>query len=159
MVHPLELSYNWRTPVAVATIGLVACVALLARSRVDGWPSVAVILGLSWLIFLAVVWLRTRAYLMVDGPILRVRRYQHFHDLDGRSIRKVTQFLTPSGPSYKVFVAKPDGATARHVVPCALLRQGHSTLFEWILAWAPDAELDKGSRKTMEQLRIRGLIQ
>jgi hypothetical protein len=158
MAHPLELSYNWRTPVSVATIGLVLCVALLARSRVDGWPSVAVILVLSWLIFLAVVWLRTRAYLMVDGPILRVRHFRHFHDLDGRSVRRVAQFLTPSGPSYKVTVVGRGGCTARYVVPSALLRQGHSTLFEWLLAWAPDAELDKGSRKTMEQLRIRGLI-
>jgi len=44
-------------------------------------------------------------------------------------------------------------------VPTALLKTGHSTFFGWLLSQAPQAELDKGSRKTLEQLRIRGLLQ
>jgi hypothetical protein len=43
-------------------------------------------------------------------------------------------------------------------VPTALLRTGHSTLFGWLLRHAPQAELDKGSQKTLEELRIRGLV-
>lgn len=158
MAHPLELAYNWRTPVTFSSVGLVICVSVLAHSAVDGWVQVALILIALWAAFIGVVWLRTRAWVMVDGPVLRVRRWREFHDLDARQVSAVNQFLTPNGPSYKVSVRSPDGRTRRYIVPAALLRKGHSTLFEWILTWAPDAELDKGSRKTLEQLRIRGLI-
>jgi hypothetical protein len=44
------------------------------------------------------------------------------------------------------------------VAPVALLRGGHSALFTWILVQAPQAQLDKRSRRTAEQLKTRGLI-
>lgn len=164
MAHPLELSYNWQTPITISSIGLVVCVGLLANTRVDGWVAVAVVLGLMWLAFLGVVWVRTRAYMLLDGPMLTVRRFRAFTTLDGRRVTDVSEFLTAHGPSYKVRVSSTDGdgddgASTRTVVPAALLRKGHSTLFDWVLTWAPRAELDKGSRKTIDQLRTRGLIE
>ena len=42
--------------------------------------------------------------------------------------------------------------------PTALLRRGHTTLFGWILTWAPQAELDKGARRTLQTLRERGAL-
>lgn len=159
MAHPLELSYNWQTPVTISSIGLVVCVGLLANTRVDGWVAVAVVLGLMWLGFLAVVWARTRAFMLLDGPMLTVRRFRTFTTLDGRRVTDVSEFLTANGPSYRVKVSTDDGTPTRAVVPAALLRKGHSTLFDWVLTWAPRAELDKGSRKTVDQLRTRGLIE
>jgi hypothetical protein len=47
----------------------------------------------------------------------------------------------------------------RCAVPTGLLRTGHSTFFGWLLRHAPQAELDKKSQKTLEQLRIRGLVE
>jgi hypothetical protein len=35
---------------------------------------------------------------------------------------------------------------------------GHSALFRWILTQAPQADLDKGSQKTVAQLKTRGLL-
>ena len=40
----------------------------------------------------------------------------------------------------------------------ALLRGGHSTLFAWILAEAPHAQLDNGSQRTVEGLQSKGLL-
>ena len=56
----------------------------------------------------------------------------------------MTQLLTPSGPSYRLTVRAEDGRLARYAAPTALLRRGHSTLFGWILTWAPQTELDTG---------------
>ena len=42
--------------------------------------------------------------------------------------------------------------------PLALLKGGHSTLFAWILAKAPQAELDTGSQRTVERLQSKGLL-
>jgi hypothetical protein len=158
MAHPLSLSYNWVTPVSVSSIGLIVCVGLLANSQATGWVTVAIVLAGMWVAFMVVVWLRTRAYMMVDGPMLTVRRFKGFATLDGRTVTAVTEFLTPSGPSYKVSTRDRDGQLRRQIVPAALLRTGHSTLFDWLLTWAPRAELDKGCRRTLDQLRTRGLI-
>jgi hypothetical protein len=51
------------------------------------------------------------------------------------------------------------GRTEKCAVPTALLVNGHSTLFGWLLRHAPEAELDKGSQKTLERLRLRGLVE
>jgi hypothetical protein len=96
--------------------------------------------------------------LMVDGPRLTVRRYRRQHTVEGGRLVRVQQFLTAHGPCYILTTRDPAGRLLRVVAPVALLRAGHSTLFAWILAEAPQAELDRGSTRTLEQLRIRGLV-
>lgn len=158
MAHPLELSYNWRPPFLFATVGVFVCLAVVIRSRVNGWVSTAIVLTLLWVAFLAVTYLRTRASLMVDGSRLIVRRYRGYQTIEGTDLVTVKQFLTASGPSYKLGVSGAGGQVRRVVAPAALLRRGHATLFAWILAYAPQAELDRGARKTLVELQNRGLV-
>lgn len=158
MAHPLELSYNWRTPFLFATVGVFVCLALVIRNRVNGWVSTAIVLTLLWIAFLVITYLRTRASLMVDGTRLIVRRFRGYQTVEGRDLVTVKQFLTASGPSYKLGVREAGGEMRRVVAPVALLRRGHATLFAWILAYAPQAELDRGSRKTLVELQNRGLV-
>jgi hypothetical protein len=106
-----------------------------------------------------VIYLRTRAYLLIDGSRLTVRRFRKFHTFEAADLIAVAEFVTPNGPSYRLTVRTPDGNTTRIVAPVALLRGGHSALFTWILARAPQATFDKGSLKTVTKLRTRGLIQ
>lgn len=158
MAAPLELSYNWRAPALVATVAVLLCVSALVRSRVEGWlPAVLLVLGV-WVLFEGVVYLRTRAYLKIDGPTVTVRRYRGFHTIRAEELTGVIEFPTPHGPCYRLVVADPHGRRHRYVAPAALLRGGHSTLFAWILTHAPHAELDSGSRRTVERLKIRGLL-
>lgn len=158
MAHPLELSYNWRPPVLFATVGVFVCVALVIRNQVNGWVSTAVVLTLLWIVFLAVTYLRTRAWLMADGSRLVVRRYRGYQTVEGADVVTVKQLRTASGPSYRLGVSGAGGELRRVVAPVALLRQGHATLFGWILAYAPQAELDRGSRQTLVELQNRGLV-
>jgi hypothetical protein len=158
MAHPLELSYNWRTPAFIASVAAAICVGALARSQRTGWISaLAVVLGL-WALVVGVIYLRTRAYLLIDGSRLTVRRFRRFHTIEAADLMAVAEFVTPNGPSYRLTVRAPDGATRRIVAPVALLRGGHAALFTWILARAPQATLDKGSLKTLERLKTRGVI-
>ena len=156
MAHPLALSYNWRTPVTVSTVAVILCVGLLVHSRADGWGAVVAAIIVIWLLFIGIVWLRTRAFLMVDGPILTVRRYRAKHQLDGRQLESVREYFTGSGPSYTVRLR--DDPT-RYFVPTALISRGHSTFFDWVLRYAPGATLDTRSQRTIDQLRTRGLLQ
>jgi hypothetical protein len=147
MPHPLELSYNWRTPAMFASIAAVICVGALIRGQVSGWvPALVVVVGL-WVLVVGLIYLRTRAFLLIDGSRLMVRHFRKFHTVEAANLVAVNEFLTPSGPSYRLTVA-----------PVALLRGGHSALFTWILTHAPQATLDKGSEKTVARLKTRGLI-
>ena len=158
MAHPLELSYNWRTPAFFASVAAAICIGVLARSRATGWLSALVVVVALWALIVGLIYLRTRAYLLVDGSQLTVRRFQRLHTIEAVDLIGVAQFLTPNGPSYRLTVRGADGRTTRVVAPVALLRGGHSALFTWILGRAPQAQLDKGSRRTAEQLKTRGLI-
>ena len=158
MSSPLELSYNWRTPAFFATVGAFICLSVLIRGRVSGWLAAAVLVVLLWVIFVGVVYLRTRAYLLVEGDRLTVRQYGRFHTITADQLVAVRQYLTPHGPSYRLTVRDEDGSTRRVTAPVALLRGGYSTLFAWILAEAPHAELDKGSKRTVDRLQSKGLL-
>jgi hypothetical protein len=156
--HPLEQSYNWRTPAIVASLAAVACIGLLVRGRGRGWvPALTLVIAL-WFLVVGLMYLRTRAFLLIDGSVLMVRRFRRFHTIEAANLIAVTEFLTPSGPCYRLTVRGPDGQTTRVVAPVALLRGGHSALFRWILTRAPQAALDKGSLQTIDRLRDRGLI-
>jgi len=158
MAHPLELSYNWRTPAFFASVAAAICVGVLARARATGWLSALVVVVALWALIVGLIYLRTRAYLLVDGSRLTVRRFREFHTVEAADLVAVAEFITPHGPCYRLTVRDPDGRTTRVVAPVALLRGGHSTLFTWILGRAPQAQLDKGSRRTADQLKTRGLI-
>jgi hypothetical protein len=158
MPHPLELSYNWRTPVMFASIAAVICVGVLIRGQASGWVPALVVVVALWALLVGLIYLRTRAFLLIDGSRLMVRHFRTFHTIEAANLIAVNEFLTPSGPSYRLSVRGPDGSTSRVVAPAALLRGGHSALFTWILTRAAQATLDKGSEKTVARLKTRGLI-
>jgi len=158
MARPLEPSADWRGPVALSTAGAVVVILLLSLTRGYNWIGLTVLVALLWAGFVVTVWVRARAFLMVEGPQLTVRRFRSLHTVDGSQVQRVTEYFTRRGPCHRLIVRSEDG-TRRYTVPTALLRTGHSTLFGWLLRHAPQAELDKGSQKTLEQLRIRGLVE
>jgi hypothetical protein len=158
MAHPLELSYNWRTPAFIASVAAAICVSALARGQRTGWVSALVMVLALWALIVGLIYLRTRAYLLIDGSRLTVRRFRRFHTIEAADLMAVAEFVTPNGPSYRLTVRAPDGETRRIVAPVALLRGGHAALFTWILAQAPQTNLDKGSLKTLARLKTRGLI-
>jgi hypothetical protein len=158
VAHPLALSYNWRTPALFATIGAFICAGAVIRGRVGGWVPAAVLVVVLWAVFIGVLYLRTRAYLLVDGDRLTVRRYRAFSTVRGEDVVAMTEHLTPHGPSYRLTVRDPDGRIRHLTAPTALLRDGRATLFAWILAEAPQAELDASSRRTVDALQSKGLL-
>ena len=82
MPHPLEQSYNWRTPVLFASIAAVICIGALAHGQANGWlPALIVVVSL-WALIVGLIYLRTRAFLLIDGSKLMVRRFRTFHTID-----------------------------------------------------------------------------
>lgn len=104
MAQPLPLSYNWRAPLVFASVGLVACLGILARGQAVGWVSAAVVLVLCWAGYCGVVWLRTRSYLLVEGPVLTTRRWRDYERVEASQVRAVRELSTPAGASYRLEV-------------------------------------------------------
>jgi hypothetical protein len=125
---------------------------------VTGWVSALLVVVALWALIVGLIYLRTRAYLLINGSRLTVRRIRKFHTIEAADLIAVAEFVTPNGPSYRLIARAPDGNTTRIVAPVALLRGGHAALFTWILARAPQATFDKGSLKTLAKLKDRGLI-
>ena len=82
MAHPLELSYNWRTPVLFATVGAFVCAAAVIRARMSGWVPALILVLVLWVILVVLIYARTRAYLLADGSRLTVRRFRTFHTVE-----------------------------------------------------------------------------
>ena len=158
MAQPLPLSYNWRAPLVFATVALIVLLGILIRGRAVGWWSAALLMLACWAGYCLVVWLRTRAYLLAEGPVLTTRHWRSYERIEGSQVRAVKELVTPSGPSYRLQVERA-GELRWLTVPTALLKGGPSTLFTWILSQAPDAALDKRSRRTLELLQTRGLVE
>lgn len=157
MGQPLQLAYNWRTPLVIASVGLVVCLGILIRSHPPGWVSAGAVLVLFWAGYCGVVWLRARAYLLIEGAVLTSRHWRDFERVEAHQVRAMTEVLTPAGPSYRLLLDR-DGERARVLVPTAYLNRGQSSLFTWMLTQAPEATMDARSRRTLERLRTAGLV-
>ena len=158
MAEPLELSYNWPFRLVAVTGAALACIVLLGLTGTTGWQTVAAFVLLLWVLAGASIYLRSRAFLRVEGSELTVRRFKDKHTISGPQVMGVTEYFTRQGPCHRLTV-RTDTGSQGYSVPTALFRGGHSTLFGWLGFHAPQAELDRGSAKTLEQLRTRGLIE
>jgi len=102
--HPLEQSYNWRTPTTIASIAAVICIGALTRGEVSGWLPALILVVALWAFVVALIYLRTRAFLLVDGSRLMARRFWKIHTINAADLIAVSEFITPNGPSYRLTV-------------------------------------------------------
>ncbi len=153
--YRLRNSHSVLRPMAIASlIALLATVAIVAGSGAGRWAAVVVIV-LCWLAYLLSQLALTRAAMETQGEVLRVRRWSGWSEVSGSEVTRLVQVFTPRGPSFRVCTTgRPRGVLA----PCALVHRGQSTLFEWVLTFAPRAELDARSMQTLDLLRQRGLL-
>lgn len=146
-------SLRWQPGVVISCVAAVVLVAAMVRGRPPGWvPVLLVVIGLL-AVFLAVTWARTQTRMAVWGSALTVRHLRTVQQVEAADVRSVRQRLTGRGPD---FVVRTD--SERVVVPASRMRRGHSAFFTWLLTHGSDPELDAGTRKTLQVVRERGLI-
>jgi hypothetical protein len=150
----LESNQRWQPQVVVASTAAVVLVGLLARGGAPGWPTVAGLVVAALAGYLLLVRLRTRARMAVHGDVLTVRRWKAVHRVRAAEVTGVRQRLTGSGPD---FWLQLEGRKV--LVPASRVRRGHSAFFDWLLAGRPDVPLDRGTARTLDVVRSRGLIE
>ena len=151
---PLENSYHGGVRILVS--GLLFAVVIsfvLFNSQVGVLGAVLILLGL-WALYVVPVWFRRRIGLRVDGSRCEVHGLFSAVAFDGADVAKV-QFVF-AGRSPDVRLVLRDGRKV--LVVASRLEKGHSTLYEWLRRYAPEAEYDKRALDLRDTLFNRGLM-
>jgi hypothetical protein len=151
--EPLQSSYHSGVRLVVSGLLFATVIVLVvANGQAGAVGSVLILIGL-WALYVVPAWLRGRVGLRVDGS----RAYVHglFREVgfDGADVAKV-QFVF-AGRSPDVRLVLRDGR--KLLVVASRLEKGHSTLYEWLRRYAPEAEYDKRALDLRDTLVNRGL--
>lgn len=151
---PLPTSYGWQTRIGIAAALAVAVAVVVVRGGQSGtgWTLLAVLLAL--LAYAVPVWLRGRRTLWVDGDRATVRGHLREVTFTGGEVREVRYVYQGRSPDVRLVL--DDGRRVH--VPTSTLERGHSTLFEWLRRFAPQAAYDTKATDLRDMLVNRGLI-
>lgn len=152
--EPLESSYHGGVRLIVSGVLFAALiVVVLLTSQAGPLTSVLFLIGL-WTLYAVPVWFRSRIGLRVDGSRCEVHGLFSEVAFDGADVAKV-QFVF-AGRSPDVRLVLRDGRKV--LVVASRLEKGHSTLYEWLRRYAPDAEYDTKALDLRDMLVNRGLM-
>ncbi len=150
----LESSYH--AGVRLVVSGLIVAgvvVFVVANSRVGVLGSVLIVIGL-WVLYAVPVWLRGRLGLRVDGSRCEVQRRFRKVSFDGADVVRVQYVFAGRSPDVRLVLR--DGRKV--MVDVSQIERGHSTLFEWLRRYAPEATYDAKAIDLRDMLVNRGLM-
>lgn len=150
----LESTRDPKTPLTVVSVVGVVLVFLLARSREPGWIGAALLVVLLVAAYATFQVLAGRVEIRVAGPSLTSRTWRGERTVDGADVTELREVVAGRSPDHQLVLA--DGR--KIPLPTGRVRAGHSTVFRWVAAYAPQAILDKRSSRTREVLQERGLL-
>jgi hypothetical protein len=136
---------------ALIFAGVIVFVVVNGAAGVVG--TVLGLIGL-WALYALPTWLRGRTGLRVDGPQCAVHGWFREVSFTGEDVAKVRHVF--AGRSPDVRLALRDGRKV--MVVASRIEKGHSTLFEWLRRYAPDAQYDAKSIDIRDMLVTRGLM-
>jgi hypothetical protein len=152
--EPLQSSYHSGMRLGISgVIFAVIIVFVVANGQAGVLGSVLILIGL-WVLYVVPAWLRGRIGLRVDGSRCAVHGWFREVEFDGADVAKV-QFVF-GGRSPDVRLVLRDGRKV--LVVASRLEKGHSTLYEWLRRYAPEADYDKRALDLRDTLVNRGLM-
>ena len=151
---PLENSHHTDVRLIVSGVIFAAVIVfVLVKGQEGVVGTVLSLIGL-WLVYAVPAWLRGRIGLRVDGPRCEVHGWVRSTAFTGEDVAKVQYVFAGRSPDVRVVLR--DGR--RVLVVASRLEKGHSTLFEWLRRYAPEAEYDAKSIDVRDMLVTRGLM-
>jgi hypothetical protein len=152
--EPLGSSYHGEVRLIVSGVIFAAIIVfVLLTSQTGVLGSALVLIGL-WLLYAVPVWFRRRIGLRVDGPRCEVHGLFSGVTFGGADVAKVEYAFAGRSPDVRLVLR--DGRKV--LVVASRLEKGHSTLYEWLRRYAPDAEYDTKALDLRDMLVNRGLM-
>ena len=152
--EPLQSSYHsgMRLGISGAIFGAVI-VFVLVTGRAGAIGSAAILLAL-WGLYAVPVWLGGRVGLRVDGSRCEVHGQFREVAFDGTDVANVKYVFAGRSPDVRLVLR--DGRKV--MVVASRIEKGHSTLFEWLRRYAPEAVYDQKAMDLRDTLVNRGLM-
>jgi hypothetical protein len=152
--EPLQSSYHSGTRLVVSGVIFAAIIVFVVANGQAGFVGSAVILVALWALYVVPAWLRGRVGLRVDGPRCEVHGWFRTVGFEGADVARV-QFVF-AGKSPDVRLVLRNGR--KLLVVASRLEKGHSTLYEWLRRYAPEAVYDPKALDLRDTLVNRGLM-
>lgn len=152
--EPLQSSYHSGMRLAISGVVFGAIIVFaLVNGQAGAVGSAAILLAL-WGLYAGPVWLRGRVGLRVDGSRCEVQGLFKEVAFDGADVAKVQYVFAGRSPDVRLVLR--DGRKV--MVVASRIEKGHSTLFEWLRRYAPEAEYDQKAIDLRDTLVNRGLM-
>lgn len=152
--EPLVNSYHGDVRLIISgLIFLGVIVFVLVRSQAGAIGSAVALVAL-WSLYGVPVWLRSRVGLRVDGSRAEVQGLFRKVAFEGSDVATVKQEFAGRSPDVRLGLR--DGRKV--YVVTSRLEKGHSTLFEWLRRYAPEATYDPKAINLRDMLVTRGLM-
>jgi len=152
--EPLQSSYHSGMRLGVSGVIFAAVIAFVLVNGQAGAIGSALILVALWALYAVPGWLRGRVGLRVDGPRCEVHGLFRQAAFDGSDVVKVQHVFAGRSPDVRLVLR--DGR--KLMVVASRIEKGHSTLFEWLRRYAPEAVYDQKAIDLRDTLVNRGLM-
>ena len=152
--EPLQSSYHSGTRLVVSGFLFAAIIVFVVINGQAGVVGSIVILMALWGLYVVPTWLRGRVGLRVDGSRCEVHGWFRSVGFEGADVARV-QFVF-AGKSPDVRLVLRDGRKV--LVIASRLEKGHSTLYEWLRRYAPEAVYEPKALDLRDTLVNRGLM-
>jgi len=152
--EPLESSYHSGMRLGVSGVIFAAVIVFVLVNGQAGAIGSALILVALWALYAVPVWLRGRIGLRVDGSRCEVHGLFRAVAFDGADVAKVQYVFAGRSPDVRLVLR--DGS--KLMVVASRIEKGHSTLFEWLRRYAPEAVYDQKAIDLRDTLVNRGLM-
>lgn len=152
--EPLKSSYHAGTRLVISGIFIVVMIGFVIAQGQAGALGTAAILVALWALYAIPVWLRGRTTLRVDGEHCTVQGVFRKVEFDGSDVSKVEYVFAGRSPDVRLVLRDQRKVT----VVVSRLEKGHSTLYEWLRRYAPQAVYDKKALDLRDMLVNRGLM-
>jgi hypothetical protein len=150
----LANTFDWPKRCIFAGLGFVVVAGILISQQTLGWLSAVLVLAVVAACYCAWSWWRGQAWAEIDGDRLTLGNGRTQTQIVASDVVAVRHIMNRQSPDFTLVTTD----NRRHTVRTSRLAKGHSSLFRWLLAHAPQATLDRGSVRTREMLENRGLL-
>ncbi|WP_028707477.1 hypothetical protein [Propionicicella superfundia] len=147
-------TFEWQRRCVFAGIAFVVLAGILVYQQTYGWLQAVLVLALVLGGYCAWSWWRGQHWAEFTGDRLRIGNGTRTQEIRGADVTAVKYIMNRHSPDFALVTSDKK----RHTVRTSRLAKGHSSLFRWLLAHAPQASFDKGSVRTRELLETRGLL-
>jgi hypothetical protein len=152
--EPLESSYHSGMRLGVSGVIFAAVIVFVLVNGQAGAIGSALILVALWALYAVPVWLRGRIGLRVDGSRCEVHGLFRAVAFDGADVAKVQYVFAGRSPDVRLVLR----GGSKLMVVASRIEKGHSTLFEWLRRYAPEAVYDQKAIDLRDTLVNRGLM-